>query len=137
MFSTRAQVYKVFALLGALCATTLQSTAEQEWGRAENDYIKLAYLWDPAAPVANELVSLYGSVIAKEQFACSQIETVAASAQMPQHGHGMATQAEATLTGHSFIVQGLYFQMPGEWSVAIDVFCKGRVRRIEWELSVN
>lgn len=111
--------------------------ADQTWQTMEDEYMAIDYRWEPEAPSPNVLVTLVGQVSTKPSFGCGQIDSISGSAEMRSHGHGMTTEPEVLLTGKSFSVQGLYFHMPGPWSIAIDVSCNGFTRRLEWNVQVN
>lgn len=50
--------------------------------------------------------------------------TVTVDARMPQHGHGMTTKPEAAPGPHPgghYVMKGMKFHMPGEWTLTFDV----------------
>jgi hypothetical protein len=48
---------------------------------------------------------------------------LAVTGGMPQHGHGFETTPRATrsLGGGDFLVEGVKFHMPGDWTIRIDL----------------
>ena len=59
-------------------------------------------------------------------------------AEMPQHGHGMARVPVLTRTGPgSFRAEGLYFHMPGEWQLHLDVTRGAWTERAQVALEVE
>ena len=46
---------------------------------------------------------------------------VEATADMPEHGHGMPQEPEIALEDTLFIAEGFFFQMAGDWNISIYV----------------
>ncbi len=53
--------------------------------------------------------------------------TIAVKGEMPEHGHGMPTQPQMTadLGGGAYRIEGMRFQMGGEWTVTFTIEADG------------
>lgn len=60
-----------------------------------------------------------------------KFEKVLVSADMPEHGHGLAVRPEIFIDLPCSKVSGLYFHMPGRWRIMVDVHRKSEVERIQ------
>lgn len=58
---------------------------------------------------------------------------------MPQHGHGLPTAPEVTeyLGNGDYRVEGMKFNMPGWWVVALDIDADGMTDRVTYNLTLN
>jgi hypothetical protein len=56
---------------------------------------------------------------------------------MSAHGHGMNRVPLVTRTGPGhFLVEGLFFHMPGVWQLYFDLTRSGQTERAQFELEV-
>lgn len=58
---------------------------------------------------------------------------------MPEHGHGLPTrpQFSATTTPGQYRIEGLRFNMQGNWLIIIDIVHSGQPERLTFELALN
>jgi hypothetical protein len=62
---------------------------------------------------------------------------LAVSGWMPDHGHGMVRQPQATDQGDgSYLVRGMLFHMGGHWQLFFDVIEDGLSERTDFELDL-
>ena len=65
--------------------------------------------------------------------------TLAVSASMPQHGHGMLVQPRVSRQPGSgkFLAEGLKFHMPGYWEVKLSVTAAGQTDDLMFALDLQ
>jgi hypothetical protein len=59
---------------------------------------------------------------------------IAIRGDMPAHGHGLPTVPRARRLGPGlFVLEGMKFQMPGQWFVELRIAARGRTDRVRFD----
>jgi hypothetical protein len=102
------------------------SQAQEVHFKTKNDHFQLQ-LTAPEAPALNTIYRWNAVINSSQQLNQVNLTDIIISGGMAAHGHGLPTQPKALNLSHdtanqiSFDIQGLKFQMWGEWNVKISI----------------
>lgn len=78
-------------------------------------------------------------VLTDEKQVPVQTASIAVSGGMPTHGHGLPTTPQVTQNlgnGH-FLIEGMLFNMSGQWLVRINIAAEGKSDVVDFTFPVN
>ena len=78
-------------------------------------------------PIAINQLHRWTLQVAAEDGTPVEGATISVKGEMPEHGHGMPTQPQMTadLGGGAYRIEGMRFQMGGEWTVTFTIAADG------------
>jgi hypothetical protein len=79
------------------------------------------------SPVAVGLIHSWTVAVRSSDGSPVEHAVIAIDGGMPQHGHGLPTSPEITqeLGGGRYLIEGMKFNMPGWWTLTVEVAAEG------------